>query len=57
MSDKVSNHAIYLSKISNAEIVILNVTLSIFTPEINSITATSKEEHGSQKSNRNLEIK
>ena len=57
MSDKALNHAIYLSKISNAEIVILNVLEHLHSRDSSSITATSKEEHGSQKSDRNLEIK
>jgi nucleotide-binding universal stress UspA family protein len=57
LSDKALNHAIYLSKLLNAEIVILNVLEHLHSKDSSSITATSKEEPGSKKSDRNLEIK
>ena len=44
MGDKALNHAIYLSKISGAEIVILHIVERIDNVESSAVLATSKEE-------------
>jgi nucleotide-binding universal stress UspA family protein len=44
MSDKALNHAIYLSKISGAEIVIIYVVEHIHNVDSSAVLATSKEE-------------
>jgi nucleotide-binding universal stress UspA family protein len=44
MSDKALNHAIYLSKISGAEIVIIYVVENIHNVDSSAVLATSKEE-------------
>jgi nucleotide-binding universal stress UspA family protein len=46
MSDKALNHAIYLSKISGAEIVIIYVVKHIHNVDSSTVMATSKEEGG-----------
>jgi nucleotide-binding universal stress UspA family protein len=44
MSDKALNHAIYLSKISGAEIVIIHVVEHMHNVDSSAVLATSKEE-------------
>jgi nucleotide-binding universal stress UspA family protein len=44
MSDKALNHAIYLSKISGAEIVILHIVEHMHNVDSSAVLATSKEE-------------
>jgi Universal stress protein family len=48
MSDKALGHAIYLSKLSGAEIVILNVVEHIESKESSTVTATVKGEGGKE---------
>jgi len=55
LSDKALGHACYLSKLSGAEIVILNVIEHVKNTGSSALTATSKEE-GPDKSNEKLGI-
>ena len=56
MSDKALNHAIYLSKLSGAEILILNVLEHIGNKESSSLMATSRGEGIEKAKNEDLEI-
>jgi nucleotide-binding universal stress UspA family protein len=57
ISDKALNHAIYLSKVSDAEIIILNVLDRIGSKDSSAVLATMKRGEGERdKSNRDLEI-
>src|SRR6188472_1564223 len=53
LSDKALGHACYLSKLSCAEIIILNVIEHVKSIDSSALTATSKEE-GQDKSNEEL---
>lgn len=55
LSDKALGHACYLSKLSGAEIIILNVIEHVKNTDSSALTATSKEE-GPDKSNEKLGI-
>src|SRR5919197_2244634 len=58
-SDRALNHAIYLSKMSDAEIIILHVLEDMQNMNSSAVTATSKEQSGdkqSGKSNRDKEF-
>jgi hypothetical protein len=54
MSDKALNHAIYLSKLSGAEILILNVLEHIGNKESSSLMATSRAEGIEKAKNKDL---
>lgn len=57
ISDKALNHAIYLSKVSDAEIIILNVLDHIGSKDSSAVLATMKRGEGERdKANRDLEI-
>lgn len=57
ISDKALNHAIYLSKVSDAEIIILNVLDRIGSKDSSAVLATMKRGEGERdKANRDLEI-
>jgi nucleotide-binding universal stress UspA family protein len=57
ISDKALNHAIYLSKISDAEIIILNVLDRIGSKDSSAVLATMKRGEGEHnKANKDLEI-
>ena len=57
ISDKALNHAIYLSKVSDAEIIILNVLDRIGSKNSSAVLATMKRGEGERdKANRDLEI-
>lgn len=57
ISDKALNHAIYLSKVSDAEIIILNVLDRIGSKDSSAVLATMKRgEGGRDKANSDLEI-
>ena len=56
MSDKALNHAIYLSKLSGAGILILNVLEHIGNKESSSLMATSRGEGIEKAKNEDLEI-
>lgn len=57
ISDKALNHAIYLSKVSDAEIIILNVLDRIGSKDSSAVLATMKRGEGERdKPNRDLEI-
>ncbi len=57
ISDKALNHAIYLSKVSDAEILILNVLDRIGSKDSSAVLATMKRGEGERdKANRDLEI-
>jgi len=60
MSDKALSHAIYISKISDSEIVILNVLEHLEGKIPSTVSATLKENEGGgsgiDKGNRDLEI-
>jgi nucleotide-binding universal stress UspA family protein len=56
-SDKALAHAIYLSKLSGAEIIILNVIEHVKETDSSALIATSDGEHeGSDKANGKLEV-
>jgi nucleotide-binding universal stress UspA family protein len=55
MSDKALNHAIYLSKISGAEIVIIYVVEHIHNVDSSTVMATSKEEGGREEEKEEVE--
>lgn len=57
ISDKALNHAIYLSKVSDAEIIILNVLDRIGSKDSSAVLATMKRGEGERdKANSDLEI-
>ena len=57
ISDKALNHAIYLSKVSDAEIIILNVLDRIGSKDSSAVLATMKRGEGEHnKANKDLEI-
>jgi nucleotide-binding universal stress UspA family protein len=56
MSDKALNHAIYLSKLSSAEILILNVLEHIVNKESSSLMATSRGDDIEKAKKEDLEI-
>jgi nucleotide-binding universal stress UspA family protein len=57
ISDKALNHAIYLSKVSDAEIIILNVLDRIGSKDSSAVLATMKQGEGEHnKANKDLEI-
>jgi nucleotide-binding universal stress UspA family protein len=57
ISDKALNHAIYLSKVSDAEIIILNVLDHIGSKDSSAVLATMKRGEGERdKANSDLEI-
>jgi nucleotide-binding universal stress UspA family protein len=56
MSDKALNHAIYLSKLSSAEILILNVLEHIGNKESSSLMATSRGDGIEKAKKEDLEI-
>jgi len=57
ISDKALNHAIYLSKVSDAEIIILNVLDHIGSKDSSAVLATMKRGEGEHnKANKDLEI-
>jgi nucleotide-binding universal stress UspA family protein len=56
MADKALNHAIYLSKISGAEIVIIHVVEHIHNMDSSAVVVTSKERGGEKDSQKGFEI-
>ena len=56
MADKALNHAIYLSKISGAEIVIIHVVEHMHNMDSSAVVVTSKERGGEKDSQKGFEI-
>jgi nucleotide-binding universal stress UspA family protein len=56
MADKALNHAIYLSKISGAEIVIIHVVEHIHNTDSSAVVVTSKERGGEKDSQKALKL-
>jgi nucleotide-binding universal stress UspA family protein len=56
MADKALNHAIYLSKISGAEIVIIHVVEHMHSMDSSAVVVTSKERGGEKDSQKGFEI-
>jgi nucleotide-binding universal stress UspA family protein len=56
MADKALNHAIYLSKISGAEIVIIHVVEHMHNMDSSAVVVTSKERGGEKDSPKGFEI-
>jgi hypothetical protein len=56
MADKALNHAIYLSKISGAEIVILHIVEHIDNVDSSALLATSKKEGNDNEKERKMRL-
>jgi nucleotide-binding universal stress UspA family protein len=56
MADKALNHAIYLSKISGAEIVIIHVVEHMHNVDSSAVLVTSKEQGGEKDRQKGFEI-